>query len=338
MSATLLAAALLTLAAAPAAAQVTPQPADTFDPATRTATSDATSEAAPPAMLAVNIDNKEAAIGDRLNASLILTLMVPAGGPPRFPVWERHWGDAEILTVEEPVDQGDGVWTQQLELTVFEVGLATLPAVEIELPASGTTTTIASAPVVVAIRSVLPPGEQQAEPQAPEPVRSLPAGERFWWTVALLGLAGCALTGLALRTAQLIKKTLAALALSPIDALSKALGGLRREHDTERLFTGLSLELRRYLGRSIGFPAAEGTTTQIQRQLRAQQLPPELIRETLGLLREVDQIKFARGDADPQRAGQRLDDTAALARNVEAWLTPAEPAPVEPGAPAEIQA
>ena len=317
MSATLLAAALLAVAAAPAAAQLAPQPADTFDRAS--------SEAAPPAILAVNIDSEQAAIGDRLSASLILTFMVPAGGPPRFPVWERHWGDAEILAVEEPVDQGDGVWTQQLELTVFEVGLATLPAVEIEVPAGGTTTTVTSTPVVVGIRSVLPPGEQPAEPQAPEGVRSLPAGERFWWTVGLLGLACCALAGLALRTAQRIRKTLAALALSPLDALSKALGGLRREQDTERLFTGLSLELRRYLGRSIGFPAAEGTTTQIQRQLRAQQLPPELIQETLGLLREVDQIKFARGGADPQRAGQRLDDTAALARKVEAWLAPARP-------------
>lgn len=69
-------------------------------------------------------------------------------------------------------------------------------------------------------------------------------------------------------------------------------------------------------------PAAEGTTTQIQRSLRERRLPPELVQQTLSLLREADQVKFARGESDPARLGRRFDDAETLAGGVEAWLEP----------------
>ncbi len=255
--------------------------------------------------------------------------------PPSFPVWEGHWGDAEILSVELPLDEGGGVWRQRLALTVFETGLATLPAIEVRVPAAAETETVTSAPQVIDVRSVLPADEAEAAPQAPEPVRALPVGGGFWWAVAALTLGCLGLAYFVWRKASEIGRALASLALSPFDALGEALERLRREADAERLVTGLSLELRRYLGRSVGFRAAEGTTTEVQRGLREGALPPELVRETMSLLREADRIKFARGEADRDWAGRRLDDAAALARRVEEWLRPAPQSEPEPDRPSE---
>lgn len=312
-----LAVAALLLATSPSLAQVADKPTahDGPEPVT---------ESALLPRLTVELTPSSISIGDRVEAVLTLETDASQAAPPRFPVWGEHWGDAEILTVGEPLDEGDGIWRQRLALTVFETGLATLPAVEVQVPTTGTAASVVGTePKILQVESVLPPGEEEIAPLPPEPVRELPAGSRFWWMTAVLGLACAVLGFLLLRVAHRIRQTLAAMALSPIDALGQALIRLRAENDAGRLMTGLSLELRRYIGRAVGFPAAEGTTTQIQRQLRERQVPPELVRDTLALLREADQIKFARGAADSDSASHRLDDTEQLAQRVEEWLRPA---------------
>jgi hypothetical protein len=281
--------------------------------------------------LSVEIAPLTIAVGDRVEA--VLTLRAGAGlsGPPSFPVWEEHWGDAEILATELPMDEGGGVWRQRLSLTVFATGLATLPAVEVRVPRAEETLAATSPAQVIEVRSVLPEDEAEAVPRPPDAVRALPVGGGFWWVVAILGLGCLVLAYFVWRKASEIGRTLASLALSPFEALGKALERLRRETDAERLVTGLSLELRRYLGRAVGFRAAEGTTTEVQRGLREGSLPPELVRETMSLLREADRIKFGRGAADRDWAGRRLEDAAALSERVEDWLRPA----AEPEHPAE---
>jgi len=275
------------------------------------------------ATLTTALEPGEASIGDRVTATLTLVSLVELTAPPRFPVWQEHWGDAEILSAAEPVDLGRGVWTQQLTVAIFETGLATLPAPTIELATNDGTITVTGDPTILDILSVLPEGEEEVSPQPPAPVRTMPAGTRFLWVVAVLVL-GCLVLGFfLLRTARRVQQALAAMALSPIDALGEAIAKLRRERDAERLFTGLSLELRRYLGRAVGFPAVEGTTTEIRRRLRDRDVPADLVRGTLELLSEADQIKFARGAVDPARATRRLEDAGTLAQEVEVWLRPA---------------
>jgi len=280
-------------------------------------------EEVPAATLAVEIDPTTVTIGDRFQARLELRSSAPLGGQPRFPAWEEHWGDAEILAVDPPRDEGGGLWSQRLTLAVFEIGLATLPAVEVEVPTAATTTAAVSAPVVVRVDSVLPATDEEIPPQPPEPLHELPAGRRFWIAAAALGLACLVLGFVALRRVRHIHSALEAMALSPIEAFDRALARLRSESLAAQAYTGLSLELRRYLGRRLTFPAAEGTTTQIQRSLRERKLPAELLRETLDLLREADQVKFARGAADPGRVRRRLDEAESLALAVENWLEPA---------------
>jgi hypothetical protein len=279
-----------------------------------------------PASLTVTVSPAEPRIGDRVQAEIILRTTGPATAEPRFPVWEERWGDAEVLAVEPARRMADGSWRQGVTLAIFETGPATLPAVEVQVPlADGTTRAARSQPLVVPVASILPQGgEEEVTALPPEPVRPLPAGPGFWWAVAGLALACTALGCLLWRASRRVREAVAALALSPIEAFTRALERLRREGDSERLFTGLSLELRRYIGRALGFPAAEGTTTEIQRRLRERGLPPDLVRETLELLREADRVKFARGGAERPRAERRLSDAERLADAVERWLQPPE--------------
>ncbi len=285
-----------------------------------------TAEAAaePAGVLEVEVTPTTATVGDRLVATLNLTVSKPLAGRPRFPVWEENWGDAEILGVGDPEQIADGVWRQAVTVAIFETGLATLPKPAVEVPTvDATATVVAEDPFVIDVQSVLPEGEEEPKPQPPAPPRELPIGERFWWTTGVLGLACAVLGFLVFRAASQVARTLATLSLTPIEALERALGELRGETDGERIVTGLSLEFRRYLGRAIGFPAAEGTTTEIQRELRGQEVPTELLRPTVGLLREADQVKFARASIDAARAAARLDEIERLAHEVEEWLHPA---------------
>lgn len=277
----------------------------------------------PPANLEIAVTPEGVRIGDRLQASLTLSAATPLAGPPRFPVWEQRWGAAEILAVEAPRQEVDGRWRQDLTLAVFETGEVILPAVEAQVPlADGTTWTARTAATRVPVASVLPQPAEEVKALPPEPVRQLAVGRGFWWTGAGLVLACAALGWFLWHATRQVREAVATLALSPFEALGRALERLRRETDGERLFTGLSLELRRYIGRALGFPAAEGTTTEIQRRLRDHRLPPELAREALDLLREADRVKFARRAADRSYAASRLTEAERLAARVEAWLHP----------------
>lgn len=307
-----------TLSAAP------PQTASTEGPTASPGESPASTEDAAPAhRLRVTLTPETVTIGDRVEALITLETDGPIAGPPRFPVWETHWGDAEILAAETPAQEEDGRWHQRLELAVFETGIATLRAVEVEVPGPAATSTARTAPATIDVESILPAeGGEEVAPLPPEPVRPLPTGSTFWWAASLLALACAVLAFLLWRSVSRVRAALAALSRSPLESFQLALERLRGEVGVERVYTGLSLELRRYIGRSLGFPAAEGTTTQIQRALRERNLPAELVRDTLELLREADQIKFARGSADRERLGRRLDDAERLVQEVEAWLEP----------------
>ncbi len=262
--------------------------------------------------------------GDRLEATLVFVPASALDAPPNFPVWEEHWGDAEILEAG-PVEQGeDGGYRQRLSMVLFEPGLATLPAPTVEIAQDGALVSVAARPAIIDVRSVLPLEEENPQPQPPAPPRALPVGERFWWTAGLLAAACLLLGTLAWRAAKRIGDTLAALRRTPIEAFEFALERLRGESDAARAATGLSLEFRRYLGRSLGFPAAEGTTSEIRRELRSRGLPDAVVRPSLDLLQEADRVKFARAAITSQHARTRLDEAGRLARDIEAWQQPVE--------------
>lgn len=272
----------------------------------------------------------ELTVGDRVEA--VLTLRVdPAAldGDPRFPVWGPGWGNAEVLEKSAPERvEGGAVWRQRLVLAAFRTGKVELPPVEVAVPLRDRTVQ-ARTPEVLAltVRSVLPAGEEEPAPKPPAPPRQLPIGAAFWWTLGISSLLLALLGGLLWRQrrAQAAVEEAARPALPPFDELLGELDRMADEPSVVRLHTRLSLALRSYLGRSLDFPAAESTTSEIHRSLLARRMPGTLVRQTVELLRACDLVKFARQEVGEDRARERLAAARQVGREIETWARPVEP-------------
>src|SRR6202035_5249416 len=101
------------------------------------------------------------------------------------------------------------------------------------------------------------------------PLRPLPLGSRFWWTAAALAACSAAAGLLLWRRSRRTAEAAAAPLLPPPPA---------------------PLALRGYLGRALDFPAAESTTSEINRRLLARRLPAPLVRRAIELLRGCDLV------------------------------------------------
>jgi hypothetical protein len=271
-------------------------------------------------------------VGDPAQAVVSVTAQAAdLAGAPRFPVWGPTWGEAEIVVKSEPVKTGerDGIatWQQRLVLRAFRPGSVPLPPVAIEIPLkTGTVRAQTPAGLALALRSVIPQGEQNPIPKPPAAMRPLPLGSRFWWTLG--SLAALCLIGLWLLRRQrrtAIAGVPAVPALPPFEELTGELDRLAAEPSMLALHIRLSLALRRYLGRRLPFPAVESTTSEIQRQLLSRRMPGPLVRLAVELLRACDLVKFARQDVDEPRARERVAAARRLAQELESHLAPREP-------------
>jgi hypothetical protein len=287
---------------------------------------------APPAAprLDVTLDPRAATVGDPV--AVVLTLQAPGqelAGEPRFPAWGKSWGDAEVLDQAEPRKTGAAVWTQKITIAAFRTGKVDLPAVAVAVPLRDRTLQAATpAGLALDVRSVLPPNEPEPKPKPPAPLRPLPIGAAFWWTLAGMS-ALCALLVWGLRR-QAARRTAAAEearpALPPYEELSAALDGLAAEPSMLLLHTRLSLALRRYVGRALGVPAVESTTSEVQRLLAGRRIPGPLVRQTVELLRACDLVKFARLEVGVDRGKERVETARKLAGGLDRYVRPAEPA------------
>lgn len=275
--------------------------------------------------LTVAIEPSEVRVGDRVTAILAVEPAPDATDAPRFPEWRDSWGPAEVLASSPPVED-DGVWRQRLELTFFAPGEQELPTPAIEVPTVGGALSARPArPPVVRVLSVLTPGQTDLEPAAPP--RSLPWGKPFGWTTGALAAAIAAVTLLAFwrHRRAFVAAEIEAL-LPPLEQLRRSLTALSGHADPEVAWVGLSLAMRRYLGARLGFPAAESTTSEIQRSLLRDRFPAELAATVVQLLRVADQVKFARELADPASVQHQLAAALELAERVETLLQPPAPA------------
>jgi hypothetical protein len=283
---------------------------------------------APLPRLEVALAPRAATVGDHIAATLTLTVD-PAmlDGEPRFPVWRGSWGDAEIEKLEEPKKAG-GVYRQRLVLAAFRPGPVALPPVAVAVPlARGTVELRTPGGLALAIRSVLPPQAKDLKPRPPAPPRQLPLGARFWWTAALLA-AACLAAGWALfRRRAGAPGEAARPALPPLAELLAALDALGSEPSVVAAHTRLSLAVRRYLGRALGFPAVESTTSEVYRRLLALAVPGPLVRRTVELLRGCDLVKFARQEVGESRSRERLAAAREIATAIEEHLQPAAAEP-----------
>jgi hypothetical protein len=291
--------------------------------------------------LDVALKPQQVTVGDRITA--VITVHAPAAslaGEPRFPVWGKSWGDAEILETGklEKLDaaQGTAAWRQQIVLAGFRTGEIELPPSAVAVPLKERTLQLQTpAGLSFNVRSVLPPNEKDPQPKPPAALRPLPIGAVFWWTLAGMS-ALCALLLWALhRQSRRLREAAAERpALPPFDELIGALDVLEAEPSMLRLHTQISLALRRYLSRTFAVPALESTTSEMHRILLSRRLPAPLVRQAIELLRGCDLVKFARLEVGETRGRERVNAARQLARDLEQTMRP--PEPVEP--PARLEA
>ena len=287
---------------------------------------------APP--VTVSLTPASLTVGDPVQA--VVTLQVrPAdlAGDPRFPVWGKTWGEAEILqagTAAKIFEQGGmAVWEQRLTLAAYRPGKVALPPMEIAVPLKERTVkALTPAGLALEVKSVLPAGEQNPEPKPAAPPVQLPLGERFWWTAGILGALALAAAWMALRR-RADAEAAAAPVLAPYEELAAELDRLAAEPSAVALHTGLSLALRRYLARRLPIPALESTTSDIQRELLSRRVPGPLARHMVELLRACDLVKFARLPVGETQVGERLAAARRLGDDFERYLAPREPATLE---------
>lgn len=276
-------------------------------------------------------------VGQPVDVHISVTL--PPGlknATPRFPVWNDAWGDAEVLSATAPRHvalEGSRVrWDQVVKVTAFETGSVLLPPRQVVVPGPNRSLSLSTpSSLALTVISVLPkkakPSSLRAKPTAA--LRALPWGRNFWWT---LGLGLIALLAAVWWGRRRLSSVEAEAQTSPppppIEELLAGLKALEPISDPLAFHTGLSRVLRRYLGRALGFPAVESTTTEIRRRLAGVHLGPDLVGQTVHLLRRCDEVKFAR-----RRHEEGLDTLArqasGIGEQIENHLRPADPEPHE---------
>ncbi|MEM1205255.1 MAG: hypothetical protein AAGN66_18650 [Acidobacteriota bacterium] len=267
----------------------------------------------------------------------------------------------DASAVSDFVDQsGRYVYRQTIVLTAFEAGEVTVPAATVALPLQDRTVDVRSEPASFSVRSLLPPEPEEvpvdADPVPPDAAApgagdegdaltlrpaaaavDLESGQRrFLITLAALTLALAVQLALLLR--KLGRNALVSgidgaapavvdplTLLPPLEELLARLDRIDPDRDGgggEPAHTGLSYALRTYLGRSFGFQARESTTSEIQRRLHRSPVDPTTAHGVVALLRNCDQVKFAKAPAPPSTTAQRLDTARELARGIQASLEP----------------
>lgn len=283
------------------------------------------------ATLEVTLEPRTATVGDRVEAVLVLAAAAgELAGDPRFPVWGERWGAAEIVEAG-PVERRGGEHRQRLILAAYRPGSLELPPKRVAVPGpAGTAELWTPADLVLQVDSVLPAGDEgeAVEPRPPVPPRALPLGAAFWWTAAALGLLAAGAAALAVRRHRPAAGS-PARRLAPAAELEKAfrsiLEGAGRDAAPEEGHVVLSLALRRYLGRSFGFPAAESTTSEVRRELRGRRVPATVETRSDELLRACDRVKFAREPVARSTLEARIEAAREIAGQVEAHLAPPAP-------------
>lgn len=268
----------------------------------------------------VEVSPAVATVGDRVTVTLVVD---SPGGEPQFADPGPKWGEADVVEARAAERRAGGsAWARQVVVSAFRPGKLELPAATVRLPGGDAA---ASGPIPIEIRSLLPAEPEKVEPKPPAAPVPLAIDPAFWWLLALFG-------GLSLAAAswlvELERRRRAAArpvrSVPPLEELESALAALGPGSPPEPGHAALSLALRRYLGRSLGFHAAESTTSEIQRELAARRLAAPSIKGAVALLRDCDGVKFARRPATGEELSRRVVAALELAAAVESHLRPAD--------------
>lgn len=276
------------------------------------------------------------AVGDRVAATLTLHLAeADTALDATFPDWSAGWGGAEVLAASpvERIAAGEQVLlVQKLTLTAFQPGPLELPPVAVRVASDPERRIALPAPLQLEVESVLPEDEATPAPAPPASPRPQPLPAAVGWTIAAAVALAAAAGALAWRRGSFGEVAPPAPPVPPRVELAAALASLATL-ESDAAWRSLSLALRRYLGRALSFPAVESSSTEIYRQLAARRLAGDLVQRGVRVLRQADQVKFARRGASANELAVASGEAAAVADALEAHLHPEPAAGATQGTP-----
>jgi hypothetical protein len=259
-----------------------------------------------PGTISASLDQASVPVGGVV--WLTLDYQLPAGG--RLPEKVQVNGLDDLSILKQIINPGQ----VRMQLLVDQVGQWQSGPISLAyLDAAGQTQLLTAPPVLIQAVSNL---SEQAEEAELRPIRDIVALQSIWqsyrlWLAAFVAMV---LIGLGLFWWYKKKQSPSALAQytePPAIRARRELRGLETRRYFEKgrakkYYFVFSEILRRYLESIRNFPAAEFTTEEIIKHIRAEQ-----DRKLIPLLQQADLVKFA--DTEPTQARKEEDIKAALA-------------------------
>ena len=262
----------------------------------------------PPVDARAEIDRDTVTVGDRIRVTLTLTL--PADAQVDAKAIEQQFGDLELIFVGLPDEKLLPDGRKELLLTydvaAFITGPTQLPPLTVSARlATGESVTATAAPALIAVESVIPPGENPTDVRDLKPQFSLPrdagiARRTVGLIVAAvaLSLAAALLLWRWLHRPRVEAAPAPRLAPSPeataraeLDRIAAL--GLLDKGEVKQYHALLAACVRRYLTDRYHFHAYAMTTTELRRNMEEYGVGRWQARLVAGLLAESDAVSFA---------------------------------------------
>jgi hypothetical protein len=227
------------------------------------------------------------------------------------PQIDTQWGDFEVRSQGLPHIQtnADGTETTAVEIdvTLFNLGAFTTPALQIRaVDPNGATSTVDVAPATLTVNSVLTGDDTTLRDIKPQWTMDVPViSPLVYGAVALLVIA--VIAGLSF----LIRKTFASRPvvdnrtpyqkahdeLTRIEGLGLPAQGMYQEH-----YQLVSNAVRALFEQVYSFPCTDLTTVETKRWFTHMDLPIDLNRYAIDLLKDCDAVKFSNLPPNPEAA------------------------------------
>jgi hypothetical protein len=274
-------------------------------------------QAEDPTALRLEVDAREATVGDQLATTITLDLAV--GSQPELPVIGPRLGEFEVLdgawSGPVPSEVGER-WSWSGKLAVFQTGSLEIPPISVRVGTGDGAREVTSDPVSVEIRSLLDAdvaAQEETELADIKPPASMPGDYRALW--AALGLLALLLAGAALLW-WLQRRYASRLAAAEVpedpfhrvpphvwvyQELQRLLERRLEERGESELFHAeVSRIIKQYLGGRYRVDLMEQTSSEVPVLLRQAGAPATSIDGVNELLSRCDLVKFARNRPRPE--------------------------------------
>lgn len=293
-------------------------------------------------------NNDPLTVGDQL--TLRLEIAHPAESRVSLPQVDREWGGFHVVEQSSPeaVEHGDGTATtfKNIVVTLFQPGLYKTPdlAVTHRRP-DGQIEDLAAPVIMLRVTSVITDSED-IELRDLKEQAYLPVPVIWPWivggvvgTVLLLALITWAVWWFYWRRRKKDEEVIETvpppvidtrppevIAYAELERIQQL--GLPKNQQIKEHYSLVSDCMREYVENRYNIPALEQTTTEINHNLRRNELSTSHVSRFMGILSQSDLVKFARYEPTSH-------DTESLIEKARSAVALTTPAPAEPDPPAD---